>query len=375
MKIVLTGGGSGGHFYPIIAVAEALRDVAKVERLLELDLYFFSDHPYSKRVLFDLDIKFKRIYAGKRRLYFSPKNFFDLFKTAVGLFKAILSMYQIFPDVVFGKGGYASFPALFAAKIFGIPVVIHESDSVPGRVNLWAAKFARRIAVSYPEAINWLPRQKVALTGNPIRKALRESDSQNAHELLDLDKNLPTILVLGGSQGAKLINDNLIDILPTLITKYQIIHQTGINNFKIVADTAKLVMADSNFKDRYRPFEYLNDLYLKAAASAADLIISRAGSAIFEIALWGKPSIIIPISESNGDHQRKNAFNYAAAGCAVVIEEVNLKPNLFLSQINLLMEDKERARKMSEAAKNFARADAAEKIAKEIIAIALEHEE
>ena len=175
MKILLTGGGSGGHFYPIIAVAEALREIAKEERLFNLELYFMSDRAYSRQILFEQDIIFKKVSAGKRRLYFSPRNIIDLFKTAIGVLKAIFEMYKIFPDVVFGKGGYASFPALFAAKTLKVPVLIHESDSTPGRVNIWAAEFARGIAVSFPAAADYFPKEKEGYTGKPIIIA-READ-------------------------------------------------------------------------------------------------------------------------------------------------------------------------------------------------------
>lgn len=374
MKILLTGGGTGGHFYPVIAVAEALRQIAKEERLVNLELYFMSDRAYSRQILFEQDIIFKKISAGKRRLYFSPQNISDLFKTAIGVLKALLDMYRIFPDVVFGKGGYASFPALFAAKILKIPVVIHESDSAPGRVNVWAAKFARRIAVSFPEAADYFPKEKVAYTGNPIRKAIQTITEEGAHEFLHLEEGVPTVFVLGGSLGAEIINDIIIDALPELVKKYQVIHQTGISNFKIVSDTVMLNLTESPNKSRYHPFEYLNDLTLKMAVGVSDVIVSRAGSTIFEIALWGKPSIIIPITESNGDHQRQNAFNYARSGAATVIEENNLAAHILLSEIDRIINNPAERERMAAAAKNFAHSDAAEKIAKELITIALEHE-
>ena len=374
MKILLTGGGSGGHFYPIIAVAEALREIAKEERLFNLELYFMSDRAYSRQILFEQDIIFKKVSAGKRRLYFSPRNIIDLFKTAIGVLKAIFEMYKICPDVVFGKGGYASFPALFAAKTLKVPVLIHESDSTPGRVNIWAAEFARGIAVSFPAAADYFPKEKVVYTGNPIRKAIQAVSPEGAYELLNLEKYVPVVFILGGSLGAEIINDVIIDALPELVKKYQVIHQTGIANFKIVSDTAILNLMDHSNKNRYHPFEYLNDLKLKAAAGVADVIISRAGSTIFEIALWGKPSIIIPITESHDDHQRRNAFNYARSGAATVIEENNLAANVLLSEIDRIINNSVEREKMAAAAKNFAHANAAEKIAKELIAIALEHE-
>src|SRR3989344_5842659 len=161
MKIVVTGGGTGGHFYPIISVVENIREISKELKLLDPKIYYIAPRPYDEKALFENEIIFKKNIAGKRRLYFSIFNFIDLLKTFWGVLTAIWTIYVIFPDVVFAKGGYASFPVLLAAKFFGIPVIIHESDSVPGRVNLWASKFAKKIAVSYPETVDLFPKEKV----------------------------------------------------------------------------------------------------------------------------------------------------------------------------------------------------------------------
>src|SRR5512141_1251856 len=149
MKILFTGGGTGGHFFPIIAVAEQIKAVSIERKLLMPHLYYMSNEPYDAKVLFEHGIKFVPVTAGKMRHYFSLLNFLDWFKTAWGIATAVVKMFIIFPDVVFGKGGFASFPALFAARLLGIPVVIHDSDSIPGRVNRWAGKFAQKVALSY----------------------------------------------------------------------------------------------------------------------------------------------------------------------------------------------------------------------------------
>ena len=149
MKILLTGGGTGGHFYPVIAVAQEIKKITKERKLIRSELYFMSDTPYNKGILFDNGIEFIKVPTGKYRRYFSLLNISDVFKTAWGVVSGLIKVFNIYPDVIFGKGGYASFPALFAGKILGIPVIIHESDSVPGKVNLWAGKFAQKIALSY----------------------------------------------------------------------------------------------------------------------------------------------------------------------------------------------------------------------------------
>ncbi len=373
MKILLTGGGSGGHFYPLIAVAEELNRIMAEKVLIKPDLYFLSDRPYDEKALFNNEITFKKISAGKLRRYFSIKNFFDYFKTAWGITRAIFTVFRIYPDVVFSKGGYAGFPAVLASRIFRIPLVIHESDTVPGRMNAWSSKFAERIAVSYPETTTYFPKDKTAWTGNPIRKEI-QTLSEGAHELLGFSKDLPTVLILGGSQGAMLINNAILDVLAELVKDFQIIHQVGPDNFQTIVGVSGVILKDSQNANRYRPFDYLNVESLKMAASCADIIVSRAGSSIFEIALWGKPSFIIPITDSNGDHQKKNAIAYEKSGACFVIEEANLKPHILLSEFKRLWQDTATREKMSENARRFAKADAAEKIARAILSIALKHE-
>ncbi|HEU5114517.1 MAG TPA: UDP-N-acetylglucosamine--N-acetylmuramyl-(pentapeptide) pyrophosphoryl-undecaprenol N-acetylglucosamine transferase [Candidatus Paceibacterota bacterium] len=373
MKILLSGGGTGGHFYPIIAIAESIRKIAKEERLLDPTLYYMAPSEYDSRALFENSIIYEKSYAGKVRRYFSLWNITDAFKTAIGVLKAIVAVWRIYPDVVFGKGGYVSFPVLFAARILGIPVVIHESDSHPGRVNLWAGKFAQRIAVSYKEAAEYFPKGKVAFTGNPVRKEIAIPQSEGARDYLKLEEPLPLILILGGSQGSKKINDSIIDILPELVKKYYIIHQTGKDNIDEMTHTAEVILNESIHRDRYKPYAYLNTLSLRMAAGAASLVISRAGSTIFEIALWGVPSIIIPIPEEISHDQTSNAFAYAATGGCSVIEEMNLTPHVLLAEIDRITGKPEIVAAMKKGAAEFAHKDAADKIANEILKIALTH--
>ncbi|MBI2046199.1 MAG: undecaprenyldiphospho-muramoylpentapeptide beta-N-acetylglucosaminyltransferase [Parcubacteria group bacterium] len=373
MKIIFTGGGTGGHFYPIIAIAEQLLKITEKEKLIDIRMYYLAPVPYNKEMLFRHELSYRHVPAGKIRNYFSVSNFFDFFKTALGVLKALWTVYAIFPDVVIGKGGYASFPTLLAAKFLGIPVIIHESDSLPGKVNRWAGSFAKRVALSYPEAEKFFPKGIAAWTGNPIREEILTPIKHGAREFLKLEEDIPTILVLGGSQGAKHINETLIDTLPLLLEHYQVIHQTGVKNIDEVTGIAGIALEKNQYKTRYKPFAYLDTSALRMSAGIADLVISRAGSTIFEIAAWGIPSIIIPIPESVAHDQRENAFTYARTGACEVLEEENLSPHLLSATIENILNSQARKTKMREAALLFSKRDAAEKIAAEIIRIAQTH--
>ncbi len=375
MKIVFTGGGTGGHFYPIIAVVEKVNKVIDQEKIIGAKLYYVSDNPYDKEVLLENGLLFEQISSGKMRTYSSFKNFLDIFKVFYGTINAVYKMFTIYPDVVFGKGGYASFPAVFAARILNIPVFIHESDSAPGRVNKWAGHFAKRIAVSFPSAAEYFPKDKVAWTGNPIRTEIEHPEARDkALNYFKFESNLPVVLVLGGSQGAELINNTVLDALPRLLENYQVIHQTGVRNFKMVSGRADVVLEKDKNKSRYLPISFLNPLQMKMAAGAATIIISRAGSTLFEIASWGVPSILVPFTESNADHSKKNAFNYMNAGACSVIEEMNMTANILSSEIDRILGDKPIWQQMAYNAKAFNKPDAAMKIARELVDMALSHE-
>lgn len=377
MKILFTGGGTGGHFYPLIAVAQAIREEAKQKKVLPPQFYFMAPAKYNPRALFDNEIEYVYVPAGKIRRYFSLLNITDAFKTFSGCFVALIKMFSIYPDVVFCKGGYTSFPPLLAARILGIPVVIHESDSHPGRANLWAGKFAKRIALSYPSAATYFKVKdpaKIAYTGNPIRAEISQPLKNGAFEYLNLEQNIPVVLVLGGSQGSQNINDTILSALPELLNKYQIIHQTGRANLAEIQATTGVTLKDHPYKYRYHPFDYLDELALRMSTGAATIIVSRAGSTIFEIAAWGVPSIIIPLPSSISHDQTANAFAYASTGAASVIEENNLSPHVLVEEINRIVSSAAISKTMSERAKAFSRLDSASLIAQAILNIGLEHE-
>jgi UDP-N-acetylglucosamine--N-acetylmuramyl-(pentapeptide) pyrophosphoryl-undecaprenol N-acetylglucosamine transferase len=367
MKIVITGAG-GGHFYPLIAVVERLRKEAFVQKLVQPQVYFFSDKPYDEKLLFDNQITFIEIPAGKLRLYPSFETITDIFRTMYGCLVSIFKVYSVYPDVVFAKGGYASFPTLFAARILSIPVIIHESDTVPGRTTTWAGKFASRVALSYGEAAHAYIKELVALTGQPIRDEVLPKEG---YERVYGNKERPLILVLGGSQGSVTLNTTLLKILPELLMNYDVVHQSGTLSVEEVRGYSKELLKNHPFKDHYFVDGFIDTGLFY---SKADMVITRAGSSMFEMALWQLPMLVIPIPETISRDQRTNAYTMASKGVAVVLEENNLGANVVLNEIRKILDDKETYLRMSKAGQQFNNSrTAAEVIARELIRIGLSH--
>lgn len=375
MRIVLVGGGTGGHFYPLIAIAESIIARAKHEHSALPELYYMGPEPYDAGSLFAYGITYVHCPAGKMRRYSSFRNITDLFKTFGGVLVAIVKLYILYPDVVVSKGSFTSVPITFAAWLLRIPVVIHESDATPGRANKIARRFARYIAISYADTASFFPSKKTALTGIPMRAELLSEPPVRPHDILEVQDDRPLICVVGGSTGATRVNDLVIEALDELLKKYTVLHQVGEKNAAVVKETTAALVEDKKSLGHYHIRGFLDVASWHAALSAAAVVISRAGStSIHEIAIHKKPSILIPIPEDISHDQRTNAYSYARTGAATVIEERNLTPHLLVSEIERIMSDQNMYKEMSFAAGEFARKDAAEKIAEILIAIGNEHE-
>lgn len=368
MRILFVGGGTGGHFYPLIAVAEVL-----VQQPQKPELYYMGPEPFDASLLAQHQISFIYCPAGKLRLYFSIQNFFDLFRNFFGIFVAILKLYSLYPDVIFSKGGYTSVPVLIAAKFLRIPVVIHESDTVPGRANMLAKNFARYIAISYPDAAHFFATGRTALTGIPIRAAILNRPT-DPFATIGIPNDLPLIYVTGGSLGAERINNIVLRCLDELLPYYRIFHQVGPGRKDETILTAKSLITNPELQNHYFVAERVDASAVSALLSAASLVITRAGStSLFEIAIHGKPSIVIPIPENISRDQRNNAYAYARSGAASVVEEHNLTESLLTAEINSIMSNPEHWQQMSQAALAFAPADAALKISDILLQIGEEH--
>ncbi|MEE8131724.1 MAG: undecaprenyldiphospho-muramoylpentapeptide beta-N-acetylglucosaminyltransferase [Candidatus Paceibacterota bacterium] len=365
MRILFTGGGTGGHIYPILAIVEELK-----QKQPDLDLRYFGAPGVYQNLLEVNGIKTSKILSSKLRRYFDVRNFLDIPKFILSLFQAFWKVFWFMPDVLFSKGGPGALAIVLACRFYRIPIIIHESDSIPGLTNRISSRYAKRVGISFASTAEIL-RGQIALIGNPVRPSLLKetTEKETAKRILGFNPQIPLILVVGGSQGAARINDFFMDVVEELIKDWQIFHQTGHNNYHGVKNELTLITKDfsDEEKARYKLIAYL-DKDLKDALSAADLVVARAGSGtIFELAAFGKPAFLVPLFEAAGNHQTANAYEYAKTGAAIVIEEDNLKPSIFLNQLKKIFSEPERLKSMSEAALKFAKPDAAKVIAEEIV--------
>lgn len=368
-KIVFTGGGTGGHVFPIIAVAREI----KKEPLDGVEYFYIgTKDDFSSVFLPQEGIKTKFVLSGKIRRYFNPlaflQNILDIFiKIPLGFLQSFFVLFFLMPDVIFSKGGYGSLGTVIAASILRIPVFMHESDISPGIANRICSNFSSKIFISFPpKETDYFPLKKMIYVGNPVREELLAGDKKTAKEIFNLRSGKPVLLILGGSQGSGRINEALLGVLPQTIENFEVIHQSGEKNLKSIKNEAETFLS-SEAKEHYHLFSFLSETQIKHAYAAADFIISRAGSgAIFEIAATGKPSLLIPLPESAQNHQVRNAYNFAKAEACIVLEESNLTPHFFLEKIKDCFISGQ-TEKMAKKAKEFSKPKAANNISQFLI--------
>lgn len=356
-RILLTGGGSGGHVFPLVAVLDEIRRFAGGDiKVSYIGPRHKLNEEFEKR-----EIKVYKILGAKLRRYFDLRNFIDVPKFFISFLQALFKLYFLMPDLVFSKGGTSALPVVLAARFYFIPVVIHESDSVPGLTNRLSAHFAKKVFISFRTAINYFSPKKTELVGNPIRLEILTNRVQNteaAKTRIRFKPEEPLIVFLGGSQGAEHLNEFVFNNFKEIISFTQVFHQVG-------ADNLNHAERLRNSSERYRYGGFLNAEEIKSVLAAADVVVSRTGSgAIFEIASFGKPAILVPLPESAGDHQRVNAYEYERSGAAIVVEESNLSWGILKLEIEKILNESGLKEKMSQAALSFAKPEAAEMIVK-----------
>ena len=360
-RVLIAAGGTGGHVYPAIAIADALKEFNEATDILFIGT---KDHMEWDAVpKAGYDIKSIWISGFHRRL--TLKNILFPLKLGSSLVQSWGILSQFKPDVVVSCGGFASGPVGWVASKKDIPLVLQEQNSYPGVTNRLLAKNARKIFTAFKDADRYLPAEKTEVAGNPTRKNLVEANTEEAYEHFAFSKDKKTLLVLGGSGGAKSINDAMAANLNTLHNELslQIIWQCGPRYY----DELHTELHTDEYED-LRLVDFLHNM--PEAYEVADLVVSRAGAlSCSELALTGKPSILVPSPNVAGDHQSKNAQSMADEGAAEILDDSQAK-EILAELVEKLIFDQNKLKEMQKAALNLARPDAASEIAREILEIA-----
>lgn len=355
LKFILSGGGTGGHIYPAIAIADEL----KARHPNAEFLFVGADDRMEMEKVPEAGYKIIGLSIAGLQRKLTLKNLLVPFKLIKSLRRSKKIVKDFNPDVVIGTGGYASAPLLKAANQMGVPTLIQEQNAFPGKTNKWLSKGASKICVAYADMERFFPKEKLVFTGNPIRKRLLEIDSKRktAQEKFDLDKNKLTVLVLGGSLGAKVINERIGNSIEFFKKKeIQLIWQCGklyYNKFKdyAVGNTVQVMPFLNNMDEVY---------------AAADIIISRAGAiAVSELTVVGKPVIFIPSPNVAEDHQTKNAMAMVRKRAAMIIPEAELDQQ-FEEKLSFLLKDKVEQDLLGRTIKSLSKPEATEAIVDEV---------
>lgn len=347
-KVVFAGGGTGGHIYPGLAVADELRLLCEKNKKT-LSIYWIGNSKGMDKDIVSKNVDsngrksadfFYGIPSGKLRRYFSFQNFFDLFKIFAGFVCSFFILLKIKPDVLFSKGGFVSVPPCFASKLLKIPVYTHECDFTPGLATKINSKSAKHILLSYKETENYLSKsaiKKTIVTGNPVRPVFYCASKERGLNFLNItEKTKPILLVVGGSLGAKQLNDLVSENLQWLCENFIVVHQTGAKNIK----DSVCFNESKEIKENYKPFAFIYN-EMPDVISCADIVVSRAGAnSIWECSVLSKAMILVPLcgSGTRGD-QEDNASFFEKNGAAIVLGRNNSTSKDFKSALNLLLNE------------------------------------
>lgn len=363
IKVLIAAGGTGGHVYPAIAIADALREIYTSVEILFVGTKDHMEWEVVPRAGYDIE----NIWISGFHRRFTLKNVLFPFKLGVSLLQSIGIVRKFNPDLVISCGGYAAGPVGWMAAKMGVPLVIQEQNSFPGVTNRILGKSADLIFIAFKDAKSYFPAGKTHLSGNPTRKSLMSVDPNEAYKKFDLNPNQLTLLILGGSGGAKSINEATLQQIKRLHDEMglQIIWQCG----KRYYDQLQAEIRPKHF-DNLVLTDFIH--HMPEAYAVADLVVSRAGAlSCSELALTGKPSILVPSPNVAGDHQTKNAQSMVDEGAAELIKDEDLN-DILAGLVEKIITDPQKLKEMSKAAKKHARPDAAQTIANEILKLVKE---
>ncbi len=371
MRVLVSGGGSGGHIYPALAIATQLREEYQAEIL-----FLGSDDGLETEIVPAAGFRLATIKAGKLRRYVSWQTITGVMRVPVGMIQAINIVGKFRPGVAFTSGGYVVVPAGLAARLNRVPLLMHQQDVPPNLSNRLVAPLATRISVAFADSLAYFPARKTLQPGNPIRQAMldvRQKPPQEARQALGFEEPKPLLLVTGGSQGARHLNQVVSEALLDLLTHCQVLQISGKELYNETRELSNSVLADLDeaLRRHYRLVAYLNE-EMPLALQAADLVICRSGaSTLSELAVLGKPSILVPLPPAIGSSpQEANAEMFKRKAAAEVIKDSDLKPQVLVEQVRRRLSSSTLLEAMAKAALSLAKPQATQEIAAEIVKIA-----
>jgi UDP-N-acetylglucosamine--N-acetylmuramyl-(pentapeptide) pyrophosphoryl-undecaprenol N-acetylglucosamine transferase len=370
MRILISGGGTGGHIYPALAVARELRERYDAELL-----YLGDTNGLETSIVPGAGIPFAGITAGKLRRYLSPQTFTDLGRIPVGVRQAFEVVARFRPHATFTSGGYVSVPAGFAARRYGVPLMMHQQDVSPNLANRLLTPVATRISVSFPESLRYFPKRRTSLAGNPVREEILRIAGQPSaayKSAFGLDPALPVLLVTGGSQGARHINQVVAGALPQILPHCQVLHISGEYTYDETRRAAEPYFLERpEMRGRYVLRAYLTTR-MPEALGASDILLCRSGAAtLAELAILGRPSVLVPLPPGfTGSPQAVNAAMFRQAGAAEVILDRDLTLSSLAGVLFPLLENAPRRALMSSAARSLGQPHAAATLADAVAALA-----
>ncbi|HJT56392.1 MAG TPA: undecaprenyldiphospho-muramoylpentapeptide beta-N-acetylglucosaminyltransferase [Ktedonobacteraceae bacterium] len=371
MRVLVSGGGTGGHVYPALAVATQLRTEYAAEVL-----FLGSDDGLETELVPAAGFRLATVRAGKLRRYIARETVTGILRVPVGMLQAINIVRTFRPQVAFTSGGYVAVPAGLAARLNGVPLLMHQQDVPPNLSNRLVAPLATRISVAFADSRAYFPARKTLQLGNPIREAMldvRQLPPSEARGTLGFEKDVPLLLVTGGSQGARHLNQVVCQALPELLEHCQVLQISGKELFNETNELADTMLAnlDEATRKHYRLVAYLN-AEMPMALQAAEVVLCRSGaSTLSELAVLGKPSILVPLPPAIGSSpQEANAAMFGRKQAAEVIKDSDLKPELLVERVKYIIASVTRIELMMNAARSFAKPLATQEIAAEIVKIA-----
>ncbi|MEV1142209.1 UDP-N-acetylglucosamine--N-acetylmuramyl-(pentapeptide) pyrophosphoryl-undecaprenol N-acetylglucosamine transferase [Micromonospora sp. NPDC049799] len=372
IRVIVTGGGTGGHTYPALTTIRTLRARLAAAGTAPDILWVGVAHGLEAGVARQEGIPFTAITTGKLRrspnLHEWGRNLADAFRVPLGIVQAVMVLVRARPDVVFSTGGYVCVPIGIAAWVTGTPLVMHEQTLMVGLANRVLARLADRVLLSHESSVAHLPARaklRAVVTGNPIRPEILAGDRDRALAAYHLDPRLPLVYVTGGAQGAVQVNDLIADILPGLLPRCQVLHQCGDHSFHRMRQVSAAL--PEHLRSRYRVVDYVHG-ELPDVLSAADIVVARSGAGtVAELTALGKACVFIPLIPTGGDEQRRTARHLADAGASRMLAGSDASADRLYQEIMALLGRPERRRELADAARRHGRPHASTAVAGAII--------